>query len=311
MVQPISTSLTPNNMKTQTQFVVKHFENQIHYPIPTDLILSSGFLAFARQAGVIAAIEDSKKFTVQRIVGTSSGSLAGSLFASGLSADEISNELSKQRPIKLVSPVINPRGGLFSMRSVINHLRTILPKDFDDLPIPLAVGVIDYKTKEFALIDSGDLPEAVAASCAIPDLFKPVVAGKGANRRLYADGGVSDRTGLNDYSKWTKGVNTNDGNIDRKCMVHLVESTGKYEATCAAEEAKLPASRLLIRTPRANANFFSLKDYERQRLVAYRIAMKAIHHESSDRFLERSRETGYVVEDNQVFIRKRGRLMPL
>jgi predicted acylesterase/phospholipase RssA len=41
--------------------------------------------------------------------------------------------------------------------------------------MPLAVGVIDYQTKEFSLISSGDLSEAVAASCAIPLLFKPVL----------------------------------------------------------------------------------------------------------------------------------------
>ena len=138
-----------------SQLLVKNFQNQIAYPIPVDLVLSSGFLAFARQAGVIAAIEDSNMVRVQRVVGTSSGSLAGSLLASGLSADDISTELSKQRPIKLLSPVFNPRGGLFSMRGVIKHLRTILPKDFNDLSIPFAVGVIDSTTREFSLIDSG------------------------------------------------------------------------------------------------------------------------------------------------------------
>ena len=198
----VSPNALPNNIKTQAQFIVKSFENQIHYPINADLVLSSGFLAFARQAGVIAAIEDSNMCNIQRVVGTSSGSLAGSLLASGLSADVISTELSKQKPIKLLSPVLNPRKGLFSMRGVIKHLRTILPKDFNDLPIPLAVGVIDYDTREFDLIDSGDLPEAVAASCAIPKVFQPVMAGKGGNRRLYADGGVTDRTGLDIYKTW-------------------------------------------------------------------------------------------------------------
>ena len=145
------------------------------------------------------------------------------MFAAGMDPDQISLELSQQRPIKLLSPVLDPRQervtncpplcsmypftsaiassfafrmGLFSMRGVIKHQRTILPKDFADLPVPFAVGVVDYETKGFSLIDSGDLPEAVAASCAIPRLFKPVrLGGSGANElgdsRLYADGGVS------------------------------------------------------------------------------------------------------------------------
>ena len=297
----------PSNIKTKAQFLVKNFENQIHYPISVDLILSSGFLAFARQAGVIAAIEDSNMCKCHRIVGTSSGSLAGSLLASGLSADVISDELSKQKPIKLLSPVLNPSRGLFSMRGVIKHLRTILPQDFDDLSIPLAVGVIDYDTGEFNLIDNGDLPEAVAASCAIPKIFKPVMAGRGEHRRLYADGGVADRTGLDSYRTWKKGISSSDDE-NRKCLVHLVDSSSRYEATKTYEGS---SSRLFIRTTRANANFFSLKDYETQKLMAYRLAMKTIHDKTNDNFFGKSRETGYVVDNNQVYIRKRGRLMPL
>ena len=63
----------------------------------TDLILSSGLLAFSRHAGVIAAIEDSRLFNIQRVVGTSSGSLAGSMLAAGLTPDTIQRELGNQR----------------------------------------------------------------------------------------------------------------------------------------------------------------------------------------------------------------------
>jgi predicted acylesterase/phospholipase RssA len=99
---------------------------------PVDVILSSGFLAFARQAGVLAAIEDFK-IDVDRLVGTSSGSLGTSLFAAGLSAEQIAFELGKQRPISLVQPSVKVHRGAFSLNKMVAHLRTILPKDFNQL----------------------------------------------------------------------------------------------------------------------------------------------------------------------------------
>ena len=159
-----------------------------------------------------------------------------------------------------------------------------------------------------------DLPEAVAASCAIPSIFKPVMAGEeGKNRKSYADGGVTDRTGLDAYSVWKKGLSNIDGNDDddvqnRKCLIHLVDSSSRYEASNIYQGSN---SRLFIRTPRANANFFSLKDYEMQRMVAYRAAMLAMHDKNSDVFMDRSGEVGYVVDNNDVYIRKKGRLMQL
>ena len=110
---------------------------------PVDVILSSGFLAFARQAGVLAAIEDFK-IDVDRLVGTSSGSLGASLFAAGLSAEQIAFELGKQRPISLVQPSVKVHRGAFSLNKMVAHLRTILPKDFSQLERKLGKQVEYY-----------------------------------------------------------------------------------------------------------------------------------------------------------------------
>ena len=145
--------------------------------IPTDLILSSGFCAFARQAGVLAALEDFN-ISIDRCVGTSSGSLAASLYCTGqFTPTQIADELSSRRPISLCQPTLRLNRGLlglglglannfvismsstssdtllsffksqsctysgaFSLRGLIAHLRTLLPKDFDQLPRKLAVG---------------------------------------------------------------------------------------------------------------------------------------------------------------------------
>ena len=69
--------------------LVYHFEYVIHLlsyvidlEIEMDVILSSGFLAFARHIGVFDAIEECD-IEVDAICGTSSGSMVGALYAAG------------------------------------------------------------------------------------------------------------------------------------------------------------------------------------------------------------------------------------
>lgn len=99
-----------------------------------DLLLSSGFLAFAQHSGFLKAVAETKNININRLVGTSSGSLAGSLFAAGYDTNEIANILSKNRPIDLCQPSWRINRGIFSM---INYLSTLLPSKFEDLKYPL------------------------------------------------------------------------------------------------------------------------------------------------------------------------------
>ena len=65
------------------------------------------------------------------------------------------------------------KGGVLSLDPVVERLRQLLPATFEELPVPLAVGVVDQSGKHL-LIRSGPLPEAVAASAAIPMIFSAV-----------------------------------------------------------------------------------------------------------------------------------------
>ena len=47
-----------------------------------DIVLSSGFLAFAAHAGFLAAVED-VGIKVRGVMGTSSGAITGALYAAG------------------------------------------------------------------------------------------------------------------------------------------------------------------------------------------------------------------------------------
>jgi len=73
--QPLRASVTTRSTSQRHKALIMMQD----ITIPTDLILSSGYCAFARQVGVLAAVEDFK-IPIDRCVGTSSGSLAASLY---------------------------------------------------------------------------------------------------------------------------------------------------------------------------------------------------------------------------------------
>eukprot|EP01036_Dinobryon_divergens_P028768 gene28768-37769_t len=117
---------------------VVYFVNSQRTPITqtsrkVDLLLSSGFLAFAQHSGFLRAVSETQTIKVERLVGTSSGSLAGSLFAAGYDTNEIANILSKNRPIDLCQPSWRIYKGAFSMDKLVNYLSTLLPSKFEDL----------------------------------------------------------------------------------------------------------------------------------------------------------------------------------
>ncbi len=205
-----------------------------------DLILSSGFLAFARHVGFLLAVEE-HGLDAEAICGTSSGALVASLWAAGMPAAEITAELSAHPPVRWLRPALTPWRGLFRIEPVVARLRQLLPATFADLRRPLGVGAMD-RAETHHLLTEGPLPEAVAASCAIPIIFQPVSF---AGRRLW-DGGAVDRLGLAGWRAWRPG---------RSALVHWVEGTRGREPH--AELAGLE----IVRTPPSGASFFSLGNF--------------------------------------------------
>ena len=83
------------------------------------------------------------------------------------------------------------------------------------------------------------------------DLQEPALA----PTLYYADGGAVDRTMCSSWRAWRPG---------RKALVHLVSNRpyGEYGSRDGLDD---PSDLLgVVRTPRAKANFFSLRDFEAQ-----------------------------------------------
>ena len=249
-----------------------------------DLCFSSAFLGFARHAGFYQALEDTgvSRFTGS-CIGTSSGALAAAMVSSGFNAERLNNELSQQAPIKLMR-LSGPRSikqGLFTLDKLINHLKDIgIPQDFNDFKYPVSFGVIE-PNGEFTLIDNGDAHAAIAASCAIPVVFRNVEAGL-PPRKMY-DGGVKERTGVDQWSKWNRS--------NERILVHLVKSSKeKLDDPATNSNIEIPSGKLLhaVKTPKTRANFWSLKNYEEQKAVAYSITMKQLYSSEFDNFISSS-----------------------
>lgn len=209
-----------------------------------DLLLSSGFLAFARHAGVLSAVDEAA-LPVDAVVGTSSGAMVGALWAAGHAPEVIMAELAARRPLARLRPSATPWRGALALDGVVEHLARLLPPRFAGLRLPLAVGVVDARGQH-RLITEGPLPEAVVASCAMPFVFTPV----SVDGVPYADGGAADRLGLAAWRAWR--------GPSRRALAHHVRRTRGVDVAADLDGVTV------VQTPRSGASFWSLGDWPAQ-----------------------------------------------
>lgn len=131
-------------------------------------------------------------FDITAISGTSIGAIIGSLYASGLKADEVHEAINSilatpktfkeaigaERTfgwIELLDLELG-KNSLLSAESFIAELGQIIGVDtFEELSIPLKVVATDFWNGNAVVFDSGPLMPAIAASFCIPGIFKPVM----------------------------------------------------------------------------------------------------------------------------------------
>ena len=204
-------------------------------------------------------------------MGTSAGALAGSLYAAGLSPQDVATVLRERPPLSYLQ--LNADAlwtGLLRMDGVVERLRELLPATFEELPVRFACGVIDAKGA-YRLVDSGPLPEAVVASAAVPCLFRAIDV-RGREGGPFADGGKVDRVGL---LPWRGG----GGNSP--AVVHLIERSSRFSGDDDVERAILRAGRredvLLVRSPRSGQSLVGLTDFDLQFNAARERAQECFH----------------------------------
>lgn len=149
------------------------------------LVLGSGGARGYAHIGVIEILEQ-QGIRPDFIVGTSAGSIVGSIYASGKSAAEL-------RQIALNLQVADVREfniglqGFFDGAKVENYVnKQVGQKPLEQLPIPMYVVATELKNGHLKVFNRGNTGQAVRASISIPSMFIPTpIAG-----REYVDGGL-------------------------------------------------------------------------------------------------------------------------
>ena len=182
------------------------------------LALSGGGALGLAEIGVLQWMEE-HHIPVDRVAGTSMGSIIGAMYATGMSPDEIKDfaekidwdeamlpeptysQLSYRRKQDRRDFLINGRLGFknglggpngYNPGQGVGLLldRFAFPESdvasFDDLPIPFRCVATDMLSGEGVVLHDGPLAQAVRASAAIPGVFTPVEL----NGRVLADGGM-------------------------------------------------------------------------------------------------------------------------
>ena len=136
------------------------------------------------------------------IAGSSIGAIMGAGMAAGMTGKdihayahsvlsrraEVASRMWRARPGSIGEMVEGGfRVGQFNIERILKaFLPDAIPEDFAELKIPLKVTATDFFGHGLAVIESGDLYSALAASAAIPAVFRPV----SRDGRLLIDGGI-------------------------------------------------------------------------------------------------------------------------
>lgn len=120
------------------------------------------------------------------VVGTSAGSLVGSLYAFGLDAFQIQDMALKIEKKDVIDYTV-PDNGFIKGEKLEDFInRTVRNTPIEKLGIRFYAVATDIVKGEEAVFVSGNTGKAVRASCSVPGVFQPVKM----SGRTYVDGGV-------------------------------------------------------------------------------------------------------------------------
>ncbi len=169
----------------RSQIDYSAFKNRQHDKPVVALVLGSGGARGYAHIGVIEVLEQ-KGIKPDFIVGTSAGSIVGSIYASGKSAAEL-KQIALEMQVNDVREFNIGLQGFFDGSKVENYVN----QQVDQLPlekmkIPMFVVATELKQGNKVVFNHGSTGQAVRASISIPSMFIPVnIAGT-----EYVDGGL-------------------------------------------------------------------------------------------------------------------------
>ena len=152
------------------------------------LVLGGGGAKGFAHVGVIKALEENG-ITPTLVVGTSVGSLVGSLYASGYNAKTLERLALTTTDSELTDFTLSNQGFIegIKLKNFINA--KVAKRAIEDFPISFAAVAAEKNTLKKAVFTTGDAGLAVQASCSVPNVFiAPRIPEKVGKK--YIDGGV-------------------------------------------------------------------------------------------------------------------------
>lgn len=155
------------------------------------LALGSGGARGIAHIGFLQALEDND-IKVSFVSGSSMGSVVGGCLAGGMKPQKMLETVRKLNIFHIIDLSFNlfNKGGIFRSKKYKTLIHSALPiKTYEHLKIPFSCVAVDLISGEVVNLNSGDLTENIAASSAMPSIFRPIKHGK----MLLADGGIKCR----------------------------------------------------------------------------------------------------------------------
>ncbi|MHB8174927.1 MAG: patatin-like phospholipase family protein, partial [Nitrospirota bacterium] len=154
-------------------------------PAKIALVLGAGAARGFAHIGVIKILEENH-IPINMVVGTSAGSVVGSLYAAGYNGfqlQKIALDVNKSDIVDLCFPDDGFIKG-DKLEEFVNRMVKNVP--LEKLKIPFYPVATDIRTGKEVVFATGNTGAAVRASCSIPGVFRPASFGG----RTFVDGGV-------------------------------------------------------------------------------------------------------------------------
>jgi NTE family protein len=214
------------------------------------LVLSGGGAKGLAHIGALKTI-DSLGVKIDYVAGTSMGAIIGGLYASGYSGKQIDSIFRSVDFDELISDNLPRNAKTFYERDnsekyaitlPFNNFKVQIPSaisrgqnvfnlfskllihvsgidNFEHLPIPFFCIATNIETGGLVILNSGSLPQAIAASGALPSLFQPVII----NNQILIDGGVVNNYPIDELKAKGMdiiiGVDVQDGLAERNELI--------------------------------------------------------------------------------------------
>jgi NTE family protein len=154
-------------------------------PAKIAVVLGAGSSKGFAHIGVLKILE-SNKIPIHLIVGTSVGSVVGSLYAYGHDAFQLQKLSFSIEKGDIVDLTIPDNGFIKGEKLEEFVNKTVKNTPIEKLKIPFYAVATDIQSGQEMVFVRGNTGMAVRASCSIPGVFRPVKIGE----RMYVDGGV-------------------------------------------------------------------------------------------------------------------------